>query len=128
MSTTPPRILIIDNDEGMVEALSIRLESEGYACLTAQSGSQGLALFSEVEFDAVITDLNMPSGDGVLVTEKIRKVSNVPVVVITGFEASYADQLADIENVTLLQKPFDMITLLDELDIAITLSPTRMSL
>ena len=128
MSTTPPRILIIDNDEGMVEALSIRLESEGYACLTAQSGSQGLALFSEVEFDAVIPDLNMPSGDGVLVTEKIRKVSNVPVVVITGFEASYADQLADIENVTLLQKPFDMITLLDELDIAITLSPTRMSL
>jgi len=124
MATSQPLVLIIDNDDALVEALEIRLSNEGYGCVTANSGMQGVSLFNEGDFTAVITDMNMPGGDGISVCENIRKVSQIPLIVITGFEASYIDQLEHLENIYLLNKPFDIETLLDDLDIAIEMQFT----
>jgi len=115
-------ILIIDNDELLVEAILIRLTSEGYTCYTANSGAQGVSMFSELTFDAVLTDLNMPSGDGVSVIREIRKSSNVPVLVLTGFESDFGDDLETFEHVSVINKPFEIDALIDELDLAIGLS------
>lgn len=122
MNPVNPNVLIIDNDDAVVEALSIRLSNEDFTCYSANSGAQGIALFSDMEFHAVLTDLNMPSGDGVSVIESIRKTSDVPVLVITGFEADYTAQLKEYDNVFIIQKPFDLETLIDELEIAIGMS------
>lgn len=122
MQDSNANILIIDNDEAVVEALTIRLSAEGFKCFTANCGAQGLSLFHEMEFDAVLTDLNMPSGDGVTVIESIRETSRVPVLVVTGFESAYAENIAKFENVIIIPKPFALESLLDELEIAIGMS------
>lgn len=88
MNESLRKLLIVDNDEGLVEALSLRLSDAGFDCLTARSGSQGISLFHEGSFDAVLTDLNMPSGDGTSLIRGIRATSDVPVIVITGFESA----------------------------------------
>lgn len=118
-------ILIIDNDEYLVEAISLRLTNEGFNCYTASSGAQGVSMFNELAFDAVLTDLNMPAGDGVSVIRQIRKTSNVPVLVVTGFESAFAEDLGAFEHVSVMRKPFEIDALIDELDLAIGLSQSN---
>lgn len=122
MNEMPSKVLIVDNDEGLVEALSLRLSYAGFECTTANSGSQGIALFEDGVYDAVLTDLNMPSGDGTSLIRGIRASSDVPVIVITGFESSYSEALEGYQNVFVVKKPFEMNSLIDEVEIAIGLS------
>ncbi len=117
-----PTVLLIDNDEGFVEAVSTRLRHAGYRVLTARSGAQGLALFQDGGIDAVVTDLNMPSGDGVSLVKSIRAHGNTPVVVVTGFEHEYQRELFEILDLEVLSKPFEFHTLLDLLQTEIGLA------
>lgn len=107
-----PTILIIDNDEGITAALAARLSNEGYACLTASSGAQGLALLRDHEVNAVITDLNMPSGDGVTVIRAVRQQLRLPVIVVTGCQAAYEHELVKMLNLPVMNKPFEFDQLL----------------
>ncbi|MCP3905377.1 MAG: response regulator [Planctomycetes bacterium] len=113
MSTHAPRILIVDNDERIVRAIASRLENLGYECETACCGTEGLEGFRRQPHDLVITDLNMPAGDGIGLTEAVRALSPVPIIVITGFEAAYRPRLDQFENIAVLQKPFDTTDLID---------------
>lgn len=114
MATDPnPSILIIDNDEDVVRGVSMRLESLGHRCRTACTGAQGLAEFTSGGADLVITDLNMPTLDGISMVEKIRATSEVPVIIMTGFRAEFAKKLAGLANVTVIRKPFDSQELVD---------------
>lgn len=108
-----PRILVIDNDEGLAQAVATRLESQGYVCITANNGEEGLSEYSLGEIDLVITDLNMPSLDGVGLIDRIRSSSAVPIIVMTGFSDQYKQELRKIPNVSVLQKPFETQALLD---------------
>ena len=58
------KILVVDDEEGIRETLSLVLEDEGYETVTASSGSEALANLSTDSFDVVITDLRMPAPDG----------------------------------------------------------------
>ncbi len=119
-----PRILIIDNDEGMVNAVTTRLEAEGYRCVTAHTGAQGLAEFSDDAIDLVVTDLNMPSLDGADLIQRLRRQSDVPIIVITGFSREYADQLAGASNITIVEKPFEAQAFLDLVTTALAMIGT----
>lgn len=119
MPETAPRILIIDNDEDMVAAITTRLENMGYQCVTAGTGAQGIAAFDEQHVDLVITDLNMPAGDGVVLARTLRRKSDVPIIVITGFRIEYRRELRSIPNVTLIEKPFDSNALIDLVETAL---------
>ena len=101
-----PTILIIDNDEGVLSAISTRLEAIGYRCETASSGGQGLSMFDEGGVDLVITDLNMPAGDGVALASAIRARNSTPIIVVTGFHSEYSRELRSVEGLSILQKPF----------------------
>lgn len=113
MSESAPRILIIDNDEGVVAAITARLESMGYQCVTASTGAQGIAAFRDQDIDLVITDLNMPVGDGVTLARNLRETSDVPIIIVTGFHGEYQSELHFIPSVTLMEKPFDSNDLID---------------
>lgn len=117
-----PSILIIDNDDGLVTALSTRLGHLGYECVTASTGAQGLAAFSARPFDLVITDLNMPSGDGVALTTTIRRTSDVPIVIVTGFHADYRRDVRAIENICVVEKPFDSARLIELVEAELVLA------
>lgn len=116
-----PTVLLIDNDEELVEAVRARLASEGMRCLTAYTGAQGVSLFDEGDVDVVITDLNMPEGDGVAVARTIRARSRVPIIVVTGFRDEYNASIASIPNVSIIRKPFESEELVQLVSIAVEL-------
>lgn len=122
MSEKKATILVVDNDDGMAAALSTRLEYEGFNCVLAGSGSQGYMAFLEQDIDLVISDLNMPMGDGVTLAGRIREKSDVPIVFVTGFERDYIEELMDINNVTVLSKPFHLGHLLEVVDLELALA------
>ena len=112
-SKSKPNILIVDDDEDIVRILSIFLESRGYACQSGVSGAQGAIEFDLSDFALVITDLNMPCGDGISLIERIRRTSEVPVIIVTAFRKEYADKVRYLRGVTVLSKPIDTEALLD---------------
>jgi two-component system response regulator GlrR len=122
MSDTRTTILIVDNDEGMAAALRTRIESAGYRCRTASGGAQGLSIFLEDRIDLVITDLNMPAGDGIAVVEAVREHRPVPVIVITGFRADYRRDLRVLADVTVLEKPFNSHRLFELIEAELALA------
>lgn len=105
--TSGKTILILDDDIQMTKALSVRLGALGFRCVTACTGSQGVAIFGKGGIDLVISDLNMPSGDGVAFAQAIRRTSDVPIIFVTGFRDEFKRRLRDVPNVTTLRKPFD---------------------
>jgi two-component system OmpR family response regulator len=100
-------VLLIDNDPDFIRALVTRLTETGFRCITAASGTQGLVEFENGHIDLIVSDLNMPGGDGVVLAETIRRYSNVPIIFVTGFRDDFKLHLQLMENVTMLQKPFD---------------------
>jgi DNA-binding response OmpR family regulator len=121
MADRVPTVLVVDNDDGMVAALSARITASGYRCLTAACGAQAMAIFGDAEVDLVVTDLNMPSGDGVALAKAIRQFSDVPIVIVTGFHDNYRRDLRSVPNVSILEKPFRSDHLLEVLEAELTL-------
>ena len=113
----PKTVLVIDNDDDIVRMTRMLLESHGYECVTAVSGAQGIREFAACAPDVVVTDLNMPSGDGVSLIRSIRRSSLAPIIVVSGFRNEYAERVRHLSNVTLLTKPFDSQALLDLIEV-----------
>lgn len=76
-------ILVSDDNPQINEILQKYLQSEGYAVVTAQDGQQALDLFFSHAPNLVLLDVMMPRLDGFTVCQQIRKVSDVPILMIT---------------------------------------------
>ncbi len=84
----PPRILIVDDEEILREAIGMIVESEGYQATCAQNGSEALEIVRRQPFDLVITDMKMPGLDGMEVLREVKLLApNIKVIIITGFAA-----------------------------------------
>lgn len=79
----PSKILIVDDDPMLSELIGYNLESEGYAIVRAQDGREGLRKFEAEQPDLVILDVSMPKLNGWEVCERIRAVSDTPVMMLT---------------------------------------------
>lgn len=121
------KILVIDNDEGLVQAVTTRLEAHGYSCVTANNGEEGLSAFSACEIGLIITDLNMPALDGIGFVDRIRSSSSSPIIIMTGFSDQYRQQLRRIPNAVVLQKPFETQVLLDLVEVELAQSIDRLA-
>lgn len=77
------KILIIDDEFGILEVVQAYLEKEGYEVYTATSGQQGYTLFEKIKPDFVVLDLMLPSMSGEEICEKIRCESKVPILMLT---------------------------------------------
>lgn len=106
MPLKPIRVLIVDNDESMLAAIRTRLDAVGCPCVTARTGAQGLSLFKDSVFDLIISDINMPSGDGVSLAKAVRAQCDTPMVLMTGFLDRYRDQIDEIGSCEVIEKPF----------------------
>ncbi len=80
------RILVVDDDEGVREALSEFLLSLGYVVVPVASGEQALTEYGKGGFDVVMADLIMPNMDGMELLRRIREMKNEDVIflMITG--------------------------------------------
>jgi two-component system response regulator PilR (NtrC family) len=80
------RILVVDDELSVREFFEILLRKEGFEVVSVKDGQQGLQLIREEEFDLVITDLQMPGGDGMSLLREVRKSSSeTPVIMVTAF-------------------------------------------
>jgi two-component system KDP operon response regulator KdpE len=77
------RVLIVDDEPNLVDAVRLYLEMEGYVILTAMGGQEALDKLRDLLPDLVILDVMMPGMDGFDTLREIRKVSNVPVIMLT---------------------------------------------
>jgi two-component system response regulator MprA len=80
---TGPRILVIDDEPGIVDFIELGLDYEGYEVITAADGKSGLKLALEKSPDLVILDLMLPGLDGFEVCRTLRQTSAVPVIMLT---------------------------------------------
>ena len=114
--TDKRRILLVDDDPEIIEALRYALESKGFKILIARDGNQGLAMAEREDPDLVILDMMMPKRSGFLVLEKLRRTHAVPVrvIMITANEGSRHKAYAEMLGVDdYIRKPFAMDRLLD---------------
>jgi DNA-binding response OmpR family regulator len=88
-----PDILLMEDDEILLKALTRFLEKEGFTVKACANGKLGLEQLEQHHFDLVITDLNMPYANGFEVMSKIKaqdKHKDVPVIVITSMSSEAA--------------------------------------
>src|SRR5690348_5903723 len=78
-----PRILVIEDEPGIVDFLALGLAHEGFAAEVARDGATGLRLAVEHAPDLVVLDVMLPGIDGFTVCERLRAVSSVPVIMLT---------------------------------------------
>ncbi|MED1795544.1 response regulator transcription factor [Brevibacillus nitrificans] len=74
------RILIVDDDKEIVDLLAIYLGNEGYEIEKAFDGMEALDKLAQMEFHLVILDVMMPQLDGLEVTKRVRKNSQIPIL------------------------------------------------
>ncbi len=105
------RILLVDDDAEIIEAMKYTLEAKGYQILIARDGNQGLAMAEREDPDLVILDMMMPKRSGFLVLEKLRRTRPVPmrIIMITANEGSRHKAYAEMLGVDdYIRKPFAM--------------------
>ena len=90
------RILLIEDEEGIGQALEYQLEREGYEVAWAQDGNDGLQRFQVAGADLVVLDLMLPGISGEDVCKKIRQSSNVPVLILTAKDTE-VDKVVGLE-------------------------------
>ena len=79
-------ILIVDDQKNICEVLSIVLEKEGYQVKTANNGFEAVKLLRDHDFDAVLTDIQMPRANGLDVLEAVMtERPGTPVIMMTGY-------------------------------------------
>ena len=77
------RILVVDDAPDLALVLRMQLERAGHEVITAENGRRGLRRFYEVRPDLVVLDVRMPELDGWQTLERLRDLSDVPVILLT---------------------------------------------
>ncbi len=78
-----PRILVVDDEPQLTRVLRTGLKSRGYDVRVAADGLAGFEAFSDWLPDLVITDLAMPNMDGLELCKRLRKITKVPIIILS---------------------------------------------
>lgn len=81
--SSKPGILVIDDDINICELIRLYLEKEGYDVKTVNDGTKALKEFTEYAPSLVLLDIMLPGKDGWTVCREIRKLSNIPIIMLT---------------------------------------------
>ena len=121
---TTGRILLIDDDASIRDALSTELRAAGHDLTVAANGEEGVASALAGSFDLVLTDLAMPVLDGFMVIERLRQRSEVPIIVLSVRERE-ADKVRalDLGADDYVTKPFSLTELLARVRAQLRRSP-----
>lgn len=81
------KILIVEDEEKIARFIELELKHEGYEVIKANNGRSGLEVAEKGEVDLVILDVMLPEINGLEVLRRIRKVSDIPVIMLTARDA-----------------------------------------
>ena len=82
-----PRVLVVEDEDSYVEALTAALSKEGYAVDVAQDGLAALESFESVRPDLVLLDVMLPKLSGIEVCRRLRAHTSVPIIMVTARDA-----------------------------------------
>ena len=99
----PKKILVVDDDIDVLEALTMILERRGYQVITAQDGIEGLACLKAEKPDLMILDLLMPKMDGFGVLKELREprwseFSDMPILILTSVREEASRRRYELET------------------------------
>ena len=109
----PKKILVVDDEFQITRVLKRSLQAHAYDVRSASDGESGLEMFNDFHPDLVITDLQMPAMNGIDLCREIRKLSEIPIIVLSvkGEEKTKVEAL-DAGADDYITKPFGMDELL----------------
>ncbi|MGG3122748.1 response regulator transcription factor [Priestia megaterium] len=101
------KVLIIEDEEGLVEFLELELKYEGYSVDIAYDGRTGLDKATKQNYDIILLDLMMPGLNGIEVCRRLRTTKDTPVIMLTAKD-SVMDRVMGLDNGAddYLSKPF----------------------
>jgi DNA-binding response OmpR family regulator len=77
------KVLVIDNDPGLLTLLKLGLERDGFTVYTVASGQEGLRQAYEIHPDVIILDIMMPDMDGWTTCQRLRNICDTPIIMLT---------------------------------------------
>jgi DNA-binding response OmpR family regulator len=103
-----PALLLVDDDPTLLSVLARRMAREGYEVLTAPSGAQALLQLEQRWPSLLIVDLMMPGMDGFELCARVKRIADLPIIVLSAVDASEAKVRA-LEDYAedYITKPFD---------------------
>jgi DNA-binding response OmpR family regulator len=111
------KILIVDDDANLRQALKIRLRANNYDTVQASDGYSAIAVAHKEQPNLIVLDLGLPAGDGFAVLERLQEsdtLSNIPVIVLTARDPQSNEERTLRAGATaFFQKPADNSELLD---------------
>jgi DNA-binding response OmpR family regulator len=81
--TMAVKVLIVEDDAEMNRLLQLDLKQHGYEAISATNGLEGLRMFHDQRPNLVVLDVSLPLMDGLVVCQRIRELSNVPILIMT---------------------------------------------
>ena len=126
---TGKNILVVDDEPDLREILRDELEFAGATLSEAENGAQALTLAKAQKFDAIISDIRMPGGDGLTLAKNIKGQDGVnPVMfLVTGFADVAPAEAYDIGVEGFIYKPFNLGPVMENLNRAMLDSEKRWS-
>ncbi len=111
------KVLIVDDDAGIVSLLSRLVQKRGHQALVASDGITALRLAREQQPDLIFTDIKMPDLDGDELVQLLRAepaLAHIPLVILSGTATTL--DLDEVQADAVLTKPFRLQTVYDVLD------------
>ena len=122
------KVLIVDDDEHIVELIKLYMDKEGFDTVTANNGKKAVELFKSEAPAIVILDVMMPEMDGWQVCREIRRVSNIPIIMLTAKGETFDKVLGlELGADDYMVKPFEPKELLARVKAVLRRSDTKES-
>ncbi len=112
------KILIVDDETGIVEEIRSFLAEEGFEVSTADTAKQGIQRMESMSPDVVFIDVKLPDASGIEVLKAAKQRSpGTKIVMVTGYvDQNLMDEAEAMGCDSFLQKPFDLIRILEEIN------------
>jgi len=99
----PAKILVVDDDPDILDAVTMILETQGYQVVTARGGLEGLATLKAEKPDLMILDLLMPKMDGFAVCKELQdprwaKYKDIPILILTSVREEASRRRYELET------------------------------
>lgn len=101
------RILIVDDDIGVVKSIRANLQAQNCEVLTAMDGVEAISVIEKEQPDLMILDISMPKMDGIEVCTKVRCWSQIPIIMLSGYhDVEEKAKCLDLGADDYITKPF----------------------
>ena len=120
------RILLLEDDLGLIDGLIFALEKNGFEVAVVRTITEAATVVSEQKFDILLLDLTLPDGSGFEICKKVRKTSNVPIIFLSASDEEVNIVMGlDIGGDDYITKPFRLNELISRINALLRRSHIR---